>query len=107
MGYRTLAGDLGSTLSGGQRQRLLLARALYRKPAILILDEGTANLDAENERSVMATVADMAITRIVVAHRQGAMNGANRFLDVREGSIRDVTDASDSGADSSEPVDAT
>lgn len=106
MGYRTLAGDLGSTLSGGQRQRLLLARALYRKPAILILDEGTANLDAENERSVMATVADMAITRIVVAHRQGAMNGANRFLDVREGSIRDVTDASESGAGSSEPVDA-
>src|SRR3569623_2735187 len=49
MGYMSLVGDMGSALSGGQRQRIMLARALYRDPAALFLDEGTANLHEENE----------------------------------------------------------
>ncbi|MFX4673977.1 ATP-binding cassette domain-containing protein, partial [Acinetobacter baumannii] len=76
MGYHSLIGDMGSILSGGQKQRLLLARALYKDPAILFMDEGTANLDPELERQVMATLADLKITRIMVAHREAAILGA-------------------------------
>src|SRR4029077_20941071 len=49
MGYQTLVGDMGSSLSGGQKQRVLLARALYKKPKILALDEATSHLDINNE----------------------------------------------------------
>src|SRR5215468_8879550 len=52
MTYNSLVGDMGSSLSGGQKQRLLLARALYRQPKLLFLDEGTAHLDLENERHI-------------------------------------------------------
>lgn len=89
MGYMTLAGDLGSTLSGGQRQRVLLARALYRHPAILFLDEGTANLDTVAENAVMEVVRSLPITRIVVAHRPAAIAGANRVFVVNGGCIKE------------------
>jgi ATP-binding cassette, subfamily B, bacterial CvaB/MchF/RaxB len=52
MSYNSLIGDMGSSLSGGQKQRVLLARALYRRPQILFLDEGTAHLDVENEINI-------------------------------------------------------
>ena len=65
MGYETLVGDMGSTLSGGQKQRLLLARALYRRPPILILDEGTSHLDVATERAVNAVLSDLGVTCIV------------------------------------------
>lgn len=87
MKYHTLTGDLGSTLSAGQRQRVLLARALYRDPAILILDEGTANLDPEKEDAVMRAVEALPITRIVVAHRERAARHATRYLTVKGGSL--------------------
>jgi ABC-type bacteriocin/lantibiotic exporter with double-glycine peptidase domain len=60
MQYLSLVGDMGTTLSGGQRQRMLLARALYRRPKLLILDEGTANLDEETEAHIMDLVSAMA-----------------------------------------------
>lgn len=87
MSYETLCGDLGSTLSAGQRQRVLLARALYRRPSILVLDEGTANLDPNSEARVMDVISSMNITRIVVAHRPGASLGASRFINVMNGRI--------------------
>jgi len=93
MGYHSLIGDMGSILSGGQKQRLLLARALYKAPAILFMDEGTANLDPELERQVMATLADLKITRIMVAHREAAILGADRVFLVDKGAITEITDA--------------
>jgi ATP-binding cassette subfamily B protein RaxB len=78
MHYLTLVGDMGSTLSGGQRQRVLLARALYRQPKILVLDEGTANLDPHNEELIADLVAAMPITRIVVAHRPALIERAQQ-----------------------------
>jgi ATP-binding cassette subfamily B protein RaxB len=82
MQYLTLVGDMGSTLSGGQRQRVLLARALYRNPKILILDEGTANLDEQNEALIADLIDQMPITRIVVAHRPALLRRAKRVFTV-------------------------
>lgn len=80
MGFETLVGDMGSTLSGGQKQRILLARALYRMPKLLVMDEGTAHLDAATERSVNAAIAGMGITRVVIAHRAETIAAADRVL---------------------------
>src|SRR5262249_8524722 len=67
--YSTLIGDMGNALSGGQQQRLLLARALYARPAILILDEATSHLDVATEQRIAAMLAELKITRIFAAHR--------------------------------------
>jgi ATP-binding cassette subfamily B protein RaxB len=71
---------MGTGLSGGQKQRLLLARALYRRPRILIMDEGTSNLDVAKEREVNQHVAALGITRITIAHRPETIAAAGRVL---------------------------
>jgi len=87
MGYETLVGDMGATLSGGQIQRLILARALYREPRILFVDEGTSNLDLETEKAVNAAIAELGITRIIVAHRKETIESAERVLVVQGESV--------------------
>jgi len=82
MQYMTLVGDMGSTMSGGQRQRVLLARALYRNPKILFLDEGTANLDEKNEEMIADLIAQMPITRVVVAHRPALIRRAKTVYEI-------------------------
>jgi ATP-binding cassette subfamily B protein RaxB len=82
MGYNSLIGDMGSSLSGGQKQRVLLARALYKDPKILFLDEGTAHLDVAKEREINEKLRHLNITRISVAHRPEMMSGAEAVLRV-------------------------
>ncbi len=93
MGYQTLVGDLGHGLSGGQKQRLLLARALYKNPKVLALDEATSHLDLTNERAVTATLGQMNLTRLVIAHRPETIAGAQRVVQVRDGQVMEVARA--------------
>ncbi|HAD5970090.1 TPA_asm: peptidase domain-containing ABC transporter [Salmonella enterica subsp. enterica serovar Typhimurium] len=82
MNYNSLVGDMGSTLSGGQIQRILLARALYRNPKLLILDEATSNLDIENEKIINKNIKNLKITRIVIAHRPETISSAERIIEI-------------------------
>ena len=77
MTYTSLLGDMGSSLSGGQKQRVLLARALYRQPKLLFLDEGTAHLDVAREAEINGNLRRLGMTLISVAHRPGAASGAD------------------------------
>lgn len=87
MGYSTLVGDMGSRLSGGQKQRVFLARALYRDPKMLVLDEGTANIDQKTEAAIVEVVAGLTITRIIVAHRPALVERATKVWEVNRGEI--------------------
>ena len=87
MGFNTLVGDMGSTLSGGQKQRLLIARALYQDPKILILDEGTANLDSESETAIGHVIRNLSITRIIIAHRPALIELSDRVLEMKDGNL--------------------
>lgn len=87
MKYESLVGDMGSALSGGQKARLLLARAIYRQPRLLLLDEGTAHLDAENEKVINRAIRDLNITRIVIAHRAETIESADYCLTLRDGKL--------------------
>jgi ATP-binding cassette subfamily B protein RaxB len=92
MAYQTLVGDMGSTLSGGQKQRVLLARALYRRPSVLILDEATSHLDMARETEVSSAIANMPLTRIVIAHRQQTLASVDRVVELEGGQVlRDET----------------
>jgi len=87
MGYQTLIGDLGVALSGGQKQRLLLARALYKRPQVLFLDEATSSLDVDRERTVNQAVKQLALTRVIVAHRPETIASAARVIALDEGQV--------------------
>lgn len=82
MQYSSLIGDMGSSLSGGQRQRVLLARALYRKPRLLFLDEGTANLDEAGETAIAELISSLPITRVAIAHRPALIQRASRVIHI-------------------------
>jgi ATP-binding cassette subfamily B protein RaxB len=77
---------MGSSLSGGQKQRILLARALYRRPKILIIDEGTAHLDIDTEQQINAALRQLEITRVSVAHRPETIAAADRVFLIGAGS---------------------
>jgi ATP-binding cassette subfamily B protein RaxB len=71
MGYQSLVGGMATNLSGGQKQRILLARALYKQPRFLLLDEYTSMLDFETETKVQQSLASLPVGRLVITHRRG------------------------------------
>ncbi|WP_158931375.1 peptidase domain-containing ABC transporter [Acidisphaera sp. S103] len=90
MAYNTLIGDMGSALSGGQKQRILLARALYRRPKLLFIDEGTSHLDVRMEEQVNAAVRGLGLTRVSIAHRPQTLASADRVLHFAEDGLRET-----------------
>ncbi|TDP72471.1 peptidase domain-containing ABC transporter [Roseateles toxinivorans] len=87
MAYMSLIGDMGSSISGGQKQRLLLARALYKRPQILFLDEATSALDVDKERQVNQAIRQLALTRVIVAHRPETIAAAQRVIVLQGGRV--------------------
>ncbi|AAO28374.1 peptidase domain-containing ABC transporter [Xylella fastidiosa subsp. morus] len=87
MGYHALIGDMGSALSGGQKQRVILARALYRQPKLLFLDEATSHLDVMRERLVNDAVHQLKLTKVIVAHRPETIASTDRVVILDHGRI--------------------
>ncbi len=87
MGYNTLISELGMNLSGGQRQRIILARALVKKPKIILLDEATSYLDNINERDIMQKFKEWNITIIVIAHRLSTIIDSDNIFVMDHGRI--------------------
>ena len=80
LGYDSQIGEMGTVLSAGQQQRVLIARALYQQPKILLLDEGTAHLDKQTEAAVMQNIKALGISCIFVSHNQKLMSLADKIL---------------------------
>jgi ATP-binding cassette subfamily B protein RaxB len=80
--YYSSIGENGQGLSGGQRQKLLLARALYKQPKMLFLDEATSHLDATSELAIIQNLRQLPMTQIIVAHRQETIRQADVIIDL-------------------------
>lgn len=88
-GYDTMAGERGVRLSGGQRQRLVIARALYRDPEVLVFDEATSALDQETEQAVMEAIRTLSHqkTLLIISHRPATLQGCDIVYEVADGKI--------------------
>ena len=89
LGWDTLLGDRGVRLSGGERQRIALARAILRRPSLLVLDEATSSLDTENERLIQDAIEGLRgeVTILIIAHRLSTVRVADRIVVLREGRL--------------------
>jgi ATP-binding cassette subfamily B protein RaxB len=87
MTYNSLVGDMGSCLSSGQKQRVLLARALYRHPKILFVDEGTAHVDVDMESKIYDNLGSLDLTLICIAHRPGVLAYADKVFSLDGGQV--------------------
>ena len=91
-GYNTLIGERGIRLSGGQRQRIGIARALYKKSSVLVLDEATNALDAETENAIMDNLENFSRdhTLLIIAHRQTTLKSCDRIFEIKAGKIAGI-----------------
>ena len=87
MQYNTLIKDSGSEISRGQKQRILLARAFYRQPKILFIDEATCHLDIGNEAKINAHIKQLNMTRVIVAHQTETIKMADRVYALNQGEL--------------------
>ena len=90
MGMHTMISEGSSTISGGQKQRLMVARAIVRKPKILLFDEATSALDNATQAIVTKSIATLKATRIVVAHRLSTIIGADRIFYIEQGRVAEA-----------------
>jgi ATP-binding cassette subfamily C protein len=90
MGMQTVLSEGAQALSGGQRQRLLIARALIRRPRILVFDEATSALDNVTQGAVKATLDRLNVTRIVIAHRLSTISDVHRIVVLQDGRVAEV-----------------
>ena len=88
-GYRTMIGENGSALSGGERQRISIARALLKDSPVILLDEATASLDAENETHIQRAISRLVRgkTVLIIAHRMRTVEGADKLVLLKEGKV--------------------
>lgn len=92
LGLRTKVGSEGMGVSGGEKQRIMIARAVYKNPQYLMLDEATSSLDAENERRITEAIDGRfkGRTRIVIAHRLSTVKNADQIVVLRHGQVVEV-----------------
>lgn len=88
MGLNSLVGDMGAILSAGQGQRVLLARAFYKQPRLLFLDEATANLDLAVEKEILHEIKALGVTTVMVSHRAAPLSVATRVVHLEGGQLR-------------------
>ncbi|HEY5889703.1 MAG TPA: ABC transporter ATP-binding protein [Acidimicrobiia bacterium] len=91
-GYETRVGERGSSLSGGQRQRIAIARALVRRPRLLVLDDATSAVDPSVEGEILAGLADLNTTVVIVAYRRSSIILADEVIYVEDGRVMDRGD---------------
>lgn len=90
-GYNYVLGSGGIGLSEGQKQRLCLARAFYKKPPLLLLDECTSNLDKRSERLVLDYICSLSCTRILITHEESVYSRADRVLRIEGGKVEEIS----------------
>ncbi len=91
-GYETRIGENGEKLSGGERQRISIARAILKDAPIILLDEATASLDAENESKVQSALSELIKdkTVLIIAHRMRTVSGADKIVVIKDGKIAEI-----------------